>query len=99
MAEDKIKFDEETHNSLKEVLKSVKEKLSDVDANIKVLQTDISTNFEGDAATALSTALTNLQTDTSKKVEECEKILTSSDNIAKSMKNADNSAKRTVEGH
>jgi hypothetical protein len=99
MAEDKIKFDEETHNSLKEVLKSVKEKLSDVDANIKVLQTDISTNFEGDAATALSTALTNLQTDTSKKVEEWEKILTSSDNIAKSMKNADNSAKRTVEGH
>ena len=99
MAEDQIKFDEETHNSLKEVLKSVKEKLSDVDANIKVLQTDISTNFEGDAATALSTALTNLQTDTSKKVEEWEKILTSSDNIAKSMKNADNSAKRTVEGH
>ena len=99
MAEDKIKFDEETHNSLKEVLKSVKEKLSDVDANIKVLQTDISTNFEGDAATALSKALTNLQTDTSKKVEEWEKILTSSDNIAKSMKNADNSAKRTVEGH
>ncbi len=99
MAEDKIKFDEETHNSLKEVLKSVKEKLSDVDANIKVLQTDISTNFEGDAATALSTALTNLQTDTSKKVEEWEKVLTSSDNIAKSMKNADNSAKRTVEGH
>ncbi len=99
MAEDKIKFDEETHNSLKEVLKSVKEKLSDVDANIKVLQTDINTNFEGDAATALSTALTNLQTDTSKKVEEWEKVLTSSDNIAKSMKNADNSAKRTVEGH
>ena len=99
MAEDKIKFDEETHNSLKEALKSVKEKLSDVDTNIKVLQTDISTNFEGDAATALSTALTNLQTDTSKKVEEWEKVLTSSDNIAKSMKNADNSAKRTVEGH
>lgn len=93
----KIKFDEENHTALKSDLDAMKTKLDDVVTKITELQTEFSSNFEGEAATALTTALNQLKFETDSCVTNWSDVLSSADSIATSLKAADNAAKSTIE--
>ncbi|KXT67136.1 WXG100 family type VII secretion target [Streptococcus gallolyticus] len=92
-----IKFDEENHTAMTESLNTVKSKLADVTKKIKELQSEFNGNFEGEAATALDSALSQLKKETDDCTNNWEKVIESADNIATSLKNADNAAKSTID--
>ena len=97
MADEKIQLDEATHSELVSTLKTVKDKFTDVDTNVQTLVDDVNSNFKGEAASALSAALAKLKGETTEKITEWEKVITSADNVAQSIRNADKKAKSTVE--
>ena len=87
MANNKIKLDEETHKELVDALKKIKDKFEDA----------VNSNFKGEAASSLSDALAKLKGETTEKKTGWENVITSAENVAQSIRNADKEAKNTVE--
>ena len=97
MANNKIKLDEETHKEIVDALKKIKDKFEDADTKIQTLVDDVNSNFKGEAASSLSDALAKLKGETTEKKTGWENVITSAENVAQSIRNADKEAKNTVE--
>lgn len=93
-----IKYDSSKHSELINTMNSVKESFDEVITEFNSVKSIVSSNFKGDAATALQAALQSKIEQLNKEKEGWSTVIANAGQVEKAFVETDRNAKRIVQG-
>lgn len=93
-----VKYDSSTHSELINAMNSVKESFEGVITEFNSVKSIVNSDFKGDGATALQTALQTKVEQLTKEKENWSTVIANAGQVEKAFVEADRNTKRIVQG-